>query len=219
MKSFENVKDTYLEDIKGIDVSKEHPEKFMVSYLLAKEENKALLAEYNINLKPSEWIVLSIDPEVLKKTILRAKDLLFLDAYIKNPAYLKADVDDVIKRMSELDSLGIAYKNEEGKYLSYLFSKRAFEYIKSTGKKTEEKLTINDIELKELADRIMETYAFLDKKEEVYEKLAKSEKMGLSLKESLMAAFKTYSDNKEALSSIIDDAINLNKEEVRGRVA
>lgn len=219
MKSFENIKDTYIEEIKDIDVNKEHPEKFLVSLLVAKDENRALLKEYDIKLKPSDWMVLSIDSEVLRKTILRAKDLLFLDAYQSNPAYLKSDVDKVIKRMGELDSLGIPYKNENGKYLPYLFSERAFQYVKGSVNKSNEELTIKDIELKELADRIMETYAFLDKKEEVYKTLAKCEESGLGLKDSLVEAFKPFSDNIDALNNIVDDIISLNKQEVRGRVA
>ena len=64
------------------------PEPWVTSLLFARDENKVLLDEYNIKLTPDTWIVLSIEPEVLKKTILRAKDLGFLEAYIQNPSYM-----------------------------------------------------------------------------------------------------------------------------------
>lgn len=215
MESFEKKQELYQELIKGLDITKEHPEKFIASLLFAKKENKALLDEYEIKLKPCDWMVLAMDSEILKKTILRAKDLLFLDAYIQNPSFLKADVEGVIKRISEFDSLGIPYKNENGKYMSYLFSTRASLYVKNNmGKKKQNE--VNDVELRELADRIMETYAFLDKKDEVYKTLIVCENNGKPIKESLMEAFSKYSDNLDALSNIIDDVISLSKES-RGR--
>lgn len=215
MESFEKKQELYQELIKGLDIAKEHPEKFIASLMFAKKENKDLLDEYEIKLKPCDWMVLAMDSEILKKTILRAKDLLFLDAYIQNPSFLKADVEGVIKRISEFDSLGIPYKNENGKYMSYLFSARASLYVKNNmGKKKQNE--VNDVELRELADRIMETYAFLDKKDEVYKTLMVCENNGKSIKESLMEAFSKYSDNLDALSNIIDDVISLSKES-RGR--
>ena len=81
MKSFEEIKSIYDEEKKGFDVEKEKPEKFLISLELAEPENRVLLSENGINLKPSEWIVLTIEPEILKKTVLRAKELGFLEAY------------------------------------------------------------------------------------------------------------------------------------------
>lgn len=220
MKSFEEIKSVYEEEKSGFDVEKEHPEKFIVSLELANLENRNLLKEYNINLKPSDWIVLSIEPEILEKTILRARDLGFLEAYQQTPSFLKQDVDAVIKRIAELDHLGVPYKSEKGKYQSFLFSKRGYEYVLSqTSEMTKEIKGISDIELKELSDRVMETFAMEDKKNEIYEKLALVEKEGLSIKETLMKVFGEFSDNLDYLSENIDEILANNKEVEKGRVA
>lgn len=220
MKSFEEVKSIYEEEKVGFDVNKEHPEKFLISLELANDGNKELLKEYGINLKPSDWIVLSIEPEILKKAVLRAKDLGFLEAYIQTPTFLKQDVDKVIKRIGELEHLGIPYKSEKGKYQSFLFSERGYNYVLQNSSVTRDITpSVMDAELKDLADRVMETFAMEDKKNEVYEKLAKVEKQGLGIKESLVEAFKAYSDNLEYLISSIDEILEANKEEVKGRVA
>lgn len=220
MKSFEEIKSVYEEEKSGFDVEKEHPEKFIVSLELANLENRNLLKEYNINLKPSDWIVLSIEPEILEKTILRARDLGFLEAYQQTPSFLKQDVDAVIKRIAELDHLGVPYKSEKGKYQSFLFSKRGFDYVLSqvNGEKKED-LVIENLELKELADRVMETFAMEDKKDEIYNKVALAEKEGLGLKDTLMAVFKAYSDNLEYLSDNIDEILASYNELAKGRVA
>lgn len=220
MKSFEEIKSIYDEEKKGFDVEKEKPEKFLISLELAEPENRVLLSENGINLKPSEWIVLTIDPEILKKTVLRAKELGFLEAYQQTPSFLKQDVDAVIKRMAHLEHLGVPYKSEKGKYQSFLFSKRGYEYVLSqTSGVNKEVQGISDIELKELSDRVMETFAMEDKKNEIYEKLALAEKEGLSIKETLMKVFGSYSDNLDYLSENIDEILANNKEVEKGRVA
>lgn len=193
-------------------------EPWLVSLLLAKDENKNLLDEYGIKLTPDTWIVLTIEPEILKKTILRAKDLGFIDAYIQNPSYLKYDVDAVIKRISEFEHLNIPYKNEKGKYQTYLFSKRAYDYVMNSLNKNNETPSIMDINLKEYADRVIETFAMEDKRKEIYNKLSIEEQKGLGIKETLMEVFKSYSDNLEYLSTNIDEILNSYKEE-KGRVA
>ena len=58
-----------------------------------------------------------------------------------------------------------------------------------------------------------------DKRNEIYESLAKLEKQGLGIRESLIEAFKAYSDNLDYLASSIDEILEANKEEVKGRVA
>lgn len=220
MKSFEEIKSIYDEEKKGFDVEKEKPEKFLISLELAEPENRVLLSENGINLKPSEWIVLTIDPEILKKTVLRAKELGFLEAYQQTPSFLKQDVDAVIKRMAHLEHLGVPYKSEKGKYQSFLFSKRGYEYVLSqTSGVNKEVQGISDIELKELSDRVIETFAMEDKKNEIYEKLALAEKEGLSIKETLMKVFGEFSDNLDYLSENIDEILANNKEEEKGRVA
>lgn len=223
MKSFEEIKNIYEEAKSEIDQTKEHPEKFIVSLGLAYPENIEFLKnpEYAIKLSTSDWIVLAIEPEILKKTVLRAKDLGFLEAYQQNPSFLKQDVDKVIKRMGELEHLGILYKSEKGKYQSFLFSERGFSYVLNEVEKKSNDLTfrINDYELKELADRVIETFAMENKKQEIYKSLEIAEKEGLGLKETLMKVFGTYSDNLDYLSSNIDEIIANNNEMAKGRVA
>lgn len=213
------------EELKGdFNSEKEHPEKFIQTLALAEEGNKELLDSYKIKLKPSQWIVLTIEHEILEKTILRGRDLGFLDAYIQNPAFLKQDVDAVIKRIGELESLSIPYKNSKGKYQSFLFSQRGFEYVKNQVKgnsieaKNESAPSINNIELKEFADRIMETFALTNEKENIYAKISEVEKDDLGLKDTLMNVFKDYSDNVDYLSECIDEIL-MNNEEAKGRVA
>ena len=224
MKSFEETKNIYEEAIKGIDMTKEHPEKFMISLLLADPQNVEVLKEFNIELKrPSEWIVLTKDHELLKKTILRAKDLGFLEAYQQTPSFLKQEVDAVIKRISELDHLGIPYNSEKGKYQSFLFSQRGYAYVleQMKGQVDDKNPRINDIVLKDLADRLIETFAMENKRQEIYEKLAKVEKEGLTEKETLIETFKAYSDNDniEYLNFVIDEIIAKNNEMAKGRAA
>ena len=220
MKSFEKIKSIYERLINGVDINKEHPEKFIFSLELANVENIDMLEEYGINLKPSDWIVLSIEPETLKKAVLRAKDLGFLEAYTQTPSFLKQDVDKVIKRIGEVEHLGIPYKSEKGKYQSFLFSERGYNYVlQNSGASHDKTPSVIDVKLKELADRVMETFAMEDKRNEIYESLAKLEKQGLGIRESLIEAFKAYSDNLEYLISSIDEILEANKEEVKGRVA
>lgn len=219
MESFVNLKEEYQTYTNGVDVKKENPEKFLVSYLLAEPENKELLASFGINLKPSEWIVLTIEPEVLKKNVLRAKELGFLDAYVQSPAFLKQNVDVILKRMSELEHLNIPYKNEKGKYLSFVFSNRGYNYVLNENKKDMASPTINNVELIELANRVMETFAIESEKNVIYEALARVEAKGLSLKDALLEVFSHYSDNLEYLNTCIDEIILNSQEEVKGRVA
>ncbi len=217
MKSFEEVNNIYEEEKLGFDEAKEHPEKFLISLELGNDENRELLKEYGIILKPSDWIVLTIDSEILKKTVYRAKDLGFIDAYIQTPSFLKQDVDKIIKRISELEHLYIPYKNEKGKYQSFLFSERGYDYVVNSAGSLEKSKEVLDFELKEMADRVMETFAMEDKKQEVYSSLASIEKDGLGIKDSLMEAFKKYSDNLEYLSLSIDEVLEANRKDNKGR--
>lgn len=220
MKSFEEIKNIYEEEKKGIDLEKEHPEKFLVSLSLANPENIALLKEYGLTLKqPSDWIVLTKDHEILKKTILRAKELGFLEAYQQSPSFLRQDVDAVIKRMSHLEHLGIPYKSAKGKYQSFLFSKRGYEYVLNEAGVIKDNTEVSDIELKEFADRVMETFAMESKKNEIYKKLKEVEKEDLGIKETLMKVFSSFSVNQDYLSNNIDEILASYKEIEKGRVA
>lgn len=219
MRDFQSVKKEYDELIQGVDTKKEQPEKFIISLLNMYPENISLLKEYGIikvtegksNFHPSDWMVLSIEPEILKKAVLRAKDLGFLEAYQQTPSFLKQDVDKVIKRIAKLDSLNIKYINEKGKYLSFLFSERGFNYVLN---QSENKINseVMDIELKEYATRVIELLGIMDKKDEVYSSLAQVEKEGLEVKETLMKVFSKYESNTDYLRSSIDMIIMNNKE-------
>lgn len=219
MKSFVDLKEEYRTYTDGVNITRENPEKFLVSYLLAEPENKELLASYGIDLKPSEWIVLTIEPEVLKKNVLRAKELGFLDAYVQSPAFLKQNVDVILKRMSELEHLNIPYKNEKGKYLSFVFSNRGYNYVINENKKNMASPTINNVELIELANRVMETFAIESEKNAIYESLAKADAKGLSIKDTLLEVFRHYTNNSEYLNKCIDEIILNSQEEIKGRVA
>lgn len=202
-----------------IDPSKDKPEKFMASLLVVNDENIDIAIKYNLKLKPSVWSVLSIDPMLFEKTLVRASELGFIDAYTQNAANLKQDVDVVIKRMSELDHLGIPYKNEKGKYSSSPFSLRGFNYVKSLKVKEEKKnneLTI-DYDLKELADRLIENYNVSDK-DGIYQRLRGMQDEDLSVKEVLMELFKEYDPNLDNLNNNIEELMN-GLQETKGRVA
>lgn len=203
------------EELKGNNPKGIEPEKFIASLSLGEDENAAILKEYDIYLTPAQWIALTIEPEVLEKTLLRAKDLGFLDAYKQNPAYLKQDVDAVLKRMGELDHLGIPYKNEKGKYLSYLFSKRAFEYVISKHAQ-DSNLVINNIELQDFADRIMEIFGLTNEADNIYKMVALAESEGLGIKESLVKGFEKYTDSDiEFLKEQIDEVIKSESEGIK----
>ena len=120
--------------------------------------------------------------------------------------------------IENFEHLNIPYKNEKGKYQTYLFSKRAYDYVISSINKKNDTKGIMDVELKEYADRVIETFAMEDKKNEIYNKLSEIEKQGLGIKETLMEVFKVYSDNIDYLSANIDEILNSYKEG-KGRVA
>lgn len=188
-------------------------------------ENLDLLDANGIELTPSEWLVLGIDPKELEKNILRGKELGFLDAYIQNPAFLKPDANVIIQRMANLEHLGIPYKNEKGRYQSFLFSARGYAYVveKATGVKLEadanDTSLIDNIELREATDRVIETFALTGEQEEIYRRLSEVEKIGLSTKETLMEVFKAYGDNLDYLSACIDEILSANVEVEMGRAA
>ncbi len=207
---FEKLKDDY-------DVTKEHPEKHIQTLALADSKNIEFLHTNGIKLKPNDWLVLAIEPEVLEKTVLRARDLGFIEAYIQNPSFLKQDIEAIVKRMGALENAGIPYKNEKGRYQSFLFSERGYNYIMQQGKAVNATPSIQNIELKDYADRIMETFALTSQRENVYKKLVEVEKEGLGIKESLMEIFKPYSDNVDYLSTSIDEILMQSEEYTKGR--
>ncbi len=188
-------------------------------------ENLDLLDANDIELTPSEWLILGSDPKELEKNILRGKELGFFDAYLQNPSFLKPDANVIVQRMANLEHLGIPYKNEKGKYQSFLFSARGYAYVveKATGMKLEaddyDTSLIDDIEIREAADRVIETFALESEQEEIYKRLGEVGKAGLSTKEILMEVFKAYGDNLDYLSSCIDEILSANEEVELGRAA
>lgn len=221
MKEITDVVALYNKLIQGLDLNKEHPEKFIGTLLVADEANYKFLNEQAIRIKPNAWSVLSLPNMELQKRVLRAKELGFIDAYMQSAAFLKQDVDTVIKRMGQLEHLGIPYKNEKGKYLAYLFSERGYNYIVNEKTKGDIKSggdtpRIENIELKELADRVMETLVITNSAD-VYQEIAELEKKSLKPKEILMEVFKKYDKDLNHLSEVIDDIISFNNNLAKGR--
>ncbi len=123
--------DTYLSCREKLDLTREKPEKFIMSLVLG-YKNVGLLEKYGINLtKAKEWIVCTYDKTTLEKNILRAEEFGFIEGYKQNPLFLKSPVDDVIKRMGKLESLNVPYKNDKGKYQSYLFNECNYQKVLS----------------------------------------------------------------------------------------
>ena len=225
---FEDIKGLYSELVKDIDLNKTRPEKFISSLLFAYPENVELLKREDINIKltkPSQWNILAIEPQELEKRLLRGRDLGFLTAYQQNPAFVKVNVDTIIKRMSECDAYSIKYINENGKYASWLFSNRAYAYVTGSVVKKEEPSvdatpSVDYEVAKEYATRVMESFNLQSEAEYIYKHLEKLMNTDLSLKNILMEAFREYAvDNEAFLSDTIDEIISLDKEEKRGRVA
>lgn len=220
---FDKIKNDY-------NPEKDKPEKFLASLDedYAYPENVALLQreDINIKLKPSQWMVLGIEPVLLEKTVLQAKDLGFLEAYQQNPAFLKQAVEKIVKRISECEALGIEYKNEKGKYQPWLFSNRGYAYVlkekapsKAKEVEAEEEHTLDIGELKENVDRVIETFALESERDLIYSRLTDFMTSEMSMKEILMQIFGEYADNKDYLSTSIDEIMGMNEEEKMGRVA
>ena len=143
---FNDIKGLYDKLVKNLNLEKDHPEKFVSSLLYAYEENLSILEREDINIKlvkPSQWIVLTIEPELLEKTVLRARDLGFLKAYQQNPSFIRADVDTIIKRMAECDAYGIQYVKDD-KYQKWLFGNRPYNYAINMAKKSAQQNDIVD---------------------------------------------------------------------------
>ena len=140
---FTDIKSLYDELVTNLDLNREHPEKFVATLLYAYPSNKGLLETFNIKLKrASQWSVLTIDPETLEKTLLRARDFGFLEAYQQNPSFIKRDIDKTLKIMGEAGAMGLLDQvNETKKWPGYLFSNRGFNYVKnSLTKESDEEL-------------------------------------------------------------------------------
>ncbi len=210
----------------NIDLNKEHPEKFLPSLVVADDTNIDLLADngFKIN-KPSQFIVYDCDKEFLNKNITQSNALGLKDAYIQNPRHLTRSIDDISRKVSKFEAMGIPYKNEKGKYQSYLFSNRGSEYIirqiskdenKSKNEDNLETSVTTDLDVvKEQALRIMEEFSLTDKKNEVDKRIDEIGNKGLSEKEILMEAFKNYAADLNFLSDKIDQILAFNQSQRR----
>lgn len=205
------------------DRDKEQLYKFSVSYENGFSESADILDKHGIELrKPSQTIVLCIEPKELDRLLKLAEEMGFIDAYKQNPRNITQPVELVIKRMAKFDSIGVSYKNEEGLYASFIFSQRAFDHIISqvegTVKKNENQ-TVENVDLEEVKDcalRLLEEFDMVSETENVYKRLNEISDKGLGVKEMLIEAFKVYGGNKEFLISKIDEVL-ANSSELKRR--
>ena len=189
--------------------------KSMVSYSLANEKSYEVLKKHGVEIKkPSQVIVLLIEPEELDRELKLAEEMGFVDAYKQNPRHLTQPVEMVIKRMAKADAVGVTYKNEKGVYASFIFSERAFNYIINKNedvKKVVDETPRNDqaldenvdlAEVKEDAMRVLETFALTDKKDEIMANIDMVASKDLGKKEILFEALKSLGDEKILLATI-----------------
>ena len=184
-----------------------------------------VLSNHGVNLsKPSQTIVLTIEPKELERQLKLAEEMGFIGAYKQNPRFITQPVEMVIKRMAKCDSIGVTYKNEDDVYASFIFSQRAFDYVvkeNDVEKKEEvvDNTEINIDEVKENALRLLESFAMTEEKDSIYAKLDAIKDTGLSEKEMLVEAFKDFGGNEELLINQIDEVLASTDNMKRGRAA
>ena len=97
------------------DQDKEQTYKFSASLVLANPESLDVLEKHNVTIKkPSQTIVLTIEPQELERQLKLAEEMGFIAAYQQNPRHLTQPIEMVIKRMAKSDAVGVTYKNEKG---------------------------------------------------------------------------------------------------------
>ena len=210
------------------DQDKEQTYKFSASLVLANPESLDVLEKHNVTIKkPSQTIVLTIEPQELERQLKLAEEMGFIAAYQQNPRHLTQPIEMVIKRMAKSDAVGVTYKNEKGTYASFIFSQRAFDYVMTQAKNSKEQThsepqiegNLNLEEAKEDALHVLEAFALEDKKEEIYERIDSIADKGLSEKEMLIEAFKIINGDENLLISKIDEVLAQKEEKKRGIVA
>ena len=205
------------------DRDKEQTYKSFASYTIANTESLDILESHDIYLKkPSQVIVLSIEPKDLERQVKLAEEMGFVAAYKQNPRFLTQPIEMVIKRMAKADAIGVTYKNEEGIYASFIFSQRAFEHIISQVdvKKNELNEDVNVVSnLSEHVMHLIEEFSLQSEKDNIFARLNDVSKSDLSEKEILMEIFKNYVNNDELLADKIDIILELNSDLERGRIA
>ncbi len=205
---------------------------FAASLITANPESLDVLESHGVELKkPSQTIVLAIEPQELERELKLAEEMGFIAAYQQNPRHLTQPIEMVIKRMAKADAVGVTYKNEKGTYASFIFSQRAFDYIMSKTEGVEKEIPSNtpietdnnmdeDLsEVKENAMRLLEAFAMIDEKDKVFARLDEIGDKGLSQKEMLMEAFKIFGGDEKVLATTIDEVLMASNEEKRGRAA
>lgn len=218
-----DLKDKLVDNYKEKDVDNIY--KFAVSYSESNMDSLNVLSNHGVNLsKPSQTIVLTIEPKELERQLKLAEEMGFIGAYKQNPRFITQPVEMVIKRMAKCDSIGVTYKNEDGVYASFIFSQRAFDYIvkdNDVEKKEEviDNTEINIDEVKENALRLLESFAMTDEKDSIYSKLDAIKDTGLSEKEMLVEVFKGFGGNEEFLINQIDEVLASTNDMKRGRAA
>lgn len=203
---------------------------FAASLVTANPESLDVLESHGVELKkPSQTIVLAIEPQELERQLKLAEEMGFIAAYQQNPRHLTQPIEMVIKRMAKADAVGVTYKNEKGTYASFIFSQRAFDYMLSKTEGVEKEIPSNtpieannniDLsEVKENAVRLLEAFAMTDEKDKVFSRLDEIGDKGLSQKEMLMEAFKIFGGDEKVLATTIDEVLMASNEEKRGRAA
>lgn len=209
------------------DQDKEQTYKFSASLVLANPESLDVLEKHNVTIKkPSQTIVLTIEPQELERQLKLAEEMGFIAAYQQNPRHLTQPIEMVIKRMAKSDAVGVTYKNEKGTYASFIFSQRAFDYVMTQAENAKEQTpsepqiegNLNLEEAKEDALHVLEAFALEDKKEEIYERIDSIADKGLSEKEMLIEAFKIINGDENLLISKIDEVL-AQKEEKEMKLA
>ena len=218
-----DLKDKLVGNYKEKDVDNIY--KFAVSYSESNMDSLNVLSNHGVNLsKPSQTIVLTIEPKELERQLKLAEEMGFIGAYKQNPRFITQPVEMVIKRMAKCDSIGVTYKNEDDVYASFIFSQRAFDYVvkeNDVEKKEEvvDNTEINIDEVKENALRLLESFAMTEEKDSIYAKLDAIKDTGLSEKEMLVEAFKGFGGNEEFLINQIDEVLASTNNMKRGRAA
>ena len=203
----------------------EQIEKYIASYSMANPKSLEVLENHNIKIKkPSQAIVLTIDPTELERELKLAEEMGFIAAYQQNPRHITQPIEMVIKRMSKADAVGVTYKNEKGIYASFIFSNRAFNYIMSQNNISMEDTVSPELEtdlslIKEDALHVLEAFDMSDKASEIYSRIDTLANSGLGEKEMLFEALKILGGDKGLLLSKIDEVLLQNEEMKRGRAA
>ena len=224
MKSIVENKTYCSEILQKVDLTKTPAEKFAVSLANSYPEDKEILKEYEIEIKkPCQWIVLTINPELLKNILQKAKDLEYIDGYKQNPRRICYNNQKLWEHIKDCEANSLPYVDTNGKYQSWIFGNRPFDYVasqlikKDVSKSSEEQTPSVDYEeAKEYAKRVMEIFALESEAPKIYTRLGDLINTDYDIKSILMELFKEYANNLDYLSTTIDEILNI--EENKGSV-